>query len=129
LPKRRSDRRRFVEVTRADRRHHGEPGHRVERRADDAAVQALVRVVADQLGPHREVAGHALAGERVDAQAEDRVERDPLLEQLRQPGDELGLERRRRDFAMRAHSPSWRAASSFMISSLPPPIIITLTSR
>ena len=28
-----------------------------------------------------------------------------------------------------AHRRSWRAASSFMISSLPPPIIITLTSR
>ena len=27
------------------------------------------------------------------------------------------------------HRPSWRAASSFMISSAPPPIIITFTSR
>ncbi len=29
----------------------------------------------------------------------------------------------------RAHRPNWREASSFMISSVPPPIIITLTSR
>ena len=28
-----------------------------------------------------------------------------------------------------AHNPSWRAASSFMISSAPPPIALTFTSR
>ena len=62
------------------------------------------------------------------AQAEHGVERDALLEELRQPGDELGLERTGAGLAGR-HSPSWRAASSFMISSLPPPIIMILTSR
>jgi len=55
---------------------------------------------------------------------------EKLIEECRQAGDELGLEDRRgRAAARRAHRPSWRAASSFMISSLPPPIIITFTSR
>jgi hypothetical protein len=106
--------------------------HGVERRADDAAVEALVGIVADQLGAHREMAADAGGGELVDAQAEHGVERDALLEQLRQRRHELGLERPRRRLsraALRAHRPSWRAASSFMISSLPPPIIITFTSR
>jgi hypothetical protein len=94
-------------------------------------VQPLVREVADQLGPHGEAAGDAVRGERVDAQAQHDVERDALLEHRRQRGDELGLERGCGvgGFSVRAHSPSWRAASSFMISSLPPPIIITFTSR
>ena len=33
------------------------------------------------------------------------------------------------DLRRRAHRPSWRAARSFMISSAPPPIMLTFTSR
>ena len=87
--------RRLGHVARADRRHHGEAGHGVERRADDAAVQALVRVVADQVGPHRQMAADAVGGERVDAQAEDVVERNAFLEERGQAADELLFERGR----------------------------------
>jgi hypothetical protein len=82
-------------VPRADRRHHREAGHRVQRRADDAAVQALVREVADELGPHRQVAAGAARRQGVDAQAEHAVERDALLEHRGQGADELVFERRR----------------------------------
>ena len=97
--------------------------------ADHAAVQALVRVVADQLGPHLDVAGHAFGRDRGDAQAEQAVEDDALLEDVLQAVDELGLETCRAGPCCRPQRPSWRAASSFMISSAPPPIIITFTSR
>ena len=42
--------------------------------------------------------------------------------------DELGLEGRGA-VGVGRHSCHWRAARSFMISSAPPPIIITFTSR
>ena len=80
----------------ADGRHHRQAAHRIERRADHAAVQALVRVVADQLGAHRHRAAHALGGEFVDLQAEDAVEHHHFLEEVLELGGELGFEQRDR---------------------------------
>ena len=77
--------RRLVHVACADRRHHREPGHGVERGADDAAVQPLVQVVADQLRPHLEVAADAGGREGVDAQADEMVERNALFEERVRP--------------------------------------------
>jgi hypothetical protein len=83
---------RLVHVARADGRHHRQAGGGVQHRADHAAVQALVLVVADQLGPHVDAAAHALARQLGHLQAQQGVEDDALLEQLRQAGDEGGLE-------------------------------------
>jgi hypothetical protein len=121
--------RRFVHVARADGRHHGQPAHRVEPRADHAAVQAVECVVADEFALHGDVADDAFGLQAGDLQAQHLVEHDPLLEDLLQAGDEILFEDNRRRRRMARHSPSCLAARSFMISSAPPPIIITFTSR
>src|ERR1019366_9544292 len=86
-------RRRLVHVARADRRHDGQARHRVERGTDDTAVPALVRVVADHLGPHLEPALDALGRHAAESQADYAIESDALFEEAAQGGDELGLER------------------------------------
>ncbi len=59
-------------------------------------MQALVQVVADQLGAHVEVAGDGGGGNAVDAKTDHAVEGDAFFEQRLDGSDELGLEGRGR---------------------------------
>src|SRR6185369_11877300 len=98
--------------------------------ADHAAMQPLIKEVADQVLLHLDPPGHSLGFQAGDLQAQHPVEENPLLEYLLQAGDEFGLEF---DHGIGGwifrHRPNCRAARSLMISSAPPPIIMTLTSR
>src|SRR5450830_1654023 len=116
----------LVHVAGTDGRHHGQ---RIQAGGDHPAVQAVVAEVADQLVLHVDARAHRVGLERGDLQAEHGVEDDHLFEDLLQAGFELGLESLGQGGVGFAHKPHCRAARSFMISSAPPPIIITLTSR
>lgn len=89
--------RRLVHVARADGRHHGQAAHGVQPRADHAAVDALVAVMPDELGFHRNTRRHALGRDLSDLQAQHAVEGDLLLEDVLERRDEGGLEAGRRE--------------------------------
>jgi hypothetical protein len=50
---------RLVHVARANGGHHGQAAHGIQPGADHAAVDAVVGIVAHQLGPHVDARHHA----------------------------------------------------------------------
>jgi hypothetical protein len=82
----------FIHVPRANRRHHRQAAHRVQPRADNAAVNAVVGGVAYQFVPHVDARRHAIRPERGDLQAKNLVEDDFFFKNAFQAGDEFFFE-------------------------------------
>ena len=83
---------RFMRITRADGVHHRQATHGIQRGADHAAVDAIVAIMADQLGAHLQ---HGFADQRGaagGAQAEQLVEGDLFFEDLDRSTQELLLQ-------------------------------------
>ena len=87
---------RLVHVARANGRHHGQPAHRVESGADNAAMNTVVGIVADQFMAHVEARRDPVGLERRDLQAEQLVEHNFFFKDGRQSGDELFFKLRKR---------------------------------
>jgi hypothetical protein len=81
----------LVHVAGANGGHHRKPAHGVQPGADDAAVDAVVAVVAHQFGPHVNAGSDQAGRERDHTQAQGLVENNFLLPKLAQTLDELVL--------------------------------------
>ena len=83
-------------MTRADGRHHGQPAHRVQPGADDAAVNAVVGIVPDEFMPHINARRDPVGLERRDLQTEQLVENNFFFKDGGESGHELFFKLRKR---------------------------------
>ena len=83
---------RLIQVLGANCGHHGQPTHGIQSRADHASVDAVVGVVAHQVGLHVDAAHHAVRRQGGDLEPQDLVEHNLFFKDGLEPGNELGLE-------------------------------------